>query len=136
MDEGVGSGVTDGPVTCATTQISTELFVELGAGLEIFSIVAFKQRHNEAGRAITALRPEILYHRLLHRMGFLRADTFDCDDIAACHERKGDQTAVNRAITSLAVGVTVDDRNRASSAVAFRAAFFRTRQAASSQPFQ
>ena len=69
-------------------------------------------------------------------MGVLSADALDCHDIAPSHERERNQTTIDRAITTFAASVAVDDRDGTSPAIAFRAAFLRTGEATSAQPLQ
>src|SRR2546423_4643153 len=128
LRQSISGRIADGAVTGATTQIAAELFVELRRGLEVLPIISFEERHDETRRAIAALRSEILDHRFLDRMHFRTRDAFDRNDLAAGHERQRDETTVDGAVTTPAARVTIDDRDRARAAIAFRATFLRTGQ--------
>src|SRR5437762_9172446 len=69
-------------------------------------------------------------------MHLLARDTFHRDDIAASHERERDKATVDRAVTTFAARIAVDDRDRAGAAIAFRAALLRSGQAGAAEPFE
>ncbi len=93
------------PVARAAAKIPAELIVELVGRAEVIAIVALEQRHDESRRAIAALRAVALDHLLLHRMqsGTAR-HAFDGDHFAPRQQADGNQTTVDRAIGSLALG--------------------------------
>src|SRR5438067_2224736 len=136
LGERIGGRITDGPITGAAVQVAAELFVELRGGLQVLAVVAFEERHDEAGGAVAALRSEVFHHRLLDRMKFRARDALDRDDVATGHQRQRNKTTVDGAVAAFAARIAVDDRDRARAAIAFGAPFLRTGQAAGAQPFE
>ena len=63
-------------------------------------------------------------------------DALDAHDFAACEQADGHEATVDGAIRGLAVGVALDDGDRARAAIALGAAFLRAGQAAAAQKFQ
>ena len=137
MRESFGGGIADRAVAGAAAKIAAELFVELRAGLEILAVITFEERHDETGRAVTALRSEIFHHRLLDRdAAFPQATPSTVTMSRPAMSGSGTRQLLIDAITTFAACIAVDDRDRARAAIAFRAAFLRTGQSVEPQPFE
>ena len=81
------------------------------------------QAHHDARRAIAALRTVVIHHRLLHRMQFAaRCQIIDRDHILAVNLPEQLNAGIDRLIDQHAV-FDAANRNCASAAIAFIAAF-------------
>jgi len=82
-----------------------------------------KHAYDKTGRTVTALRPAVLDHGLLH---FGEAagigQRFDGVDLLTCDRGQGNKTAVNGLIES-AAGAGSDQQDGTGTALALRAAF-------------
>ena len=123
-------GVNDRPVAGAAAEIARELIVDPvtidGAAL----LAHGEERHDDAGRAEAALRAVVIDHRLLNgvKRGPVR-QIFDGQDLGAVrHAQEGD-AGIDRPVHKLAV-LQSRENDGAGAAIAFIAAFLRSRGAA------
>src|SRR5262249_20798936 len=117
-------GVADGTIARATAEVAAKLIVELVGGADVAAVVALEKGHDETGSAVAALRTVALDHVLLNRVErSVTSDALNRNDFASGHETQWDEVSVDRTIARFALGIAVNDGDRAGAAIAFGAAF-------------
>ncbi len=123
------SGLDDGPVSGAAAQIARQGTEYLFAVGRVAIQIQGEQRHDEAGRAESALRAMMIHQRLLYRMGGAvvgLSQALDGDQLLAVEGRQEADAGVHRPIAYAApVGGQFADDHGARAAVPFGAAFLR-----------
>jgi hypothetical protein len=126
----------DRSIAGASTEVAVQLVDDLRPIHDVLAVVRLEHRDDEAGRAVSALRPVAIAHRRLHRVQLLGRErhAFDSDDLSPRDHRQERDARVDRSERLLAVGVRLDERDGARTAVTFRASFFRSGASRRAQP--
>ena len=106
------------------------MFVEVVVRFEVITVVALEHRADESGRAVAALRAEMLDHLLLHGMLLGgTANAFDGDNFASGDDADWHVATVDGAISGFAIRTALDEGDGTRAAIAFRTTFFRAGEA-------
>src|SRR2546426_1791934 len=118
-------GLDDRLVSCATAEISREAVVDRLPRGFVGILVQREKRHDESGRAITALASVCLHHRLLYGMKLIQLPPkiFNRDQLLAVQHGKKNEAGIHRPVTNPVAGAEFAQDERARPAVPFSAPF-------------
>ena len=130
--------VADGPVARAAAQVAAKLVRDLPGGADVLAVITLEHRHDEAGRAVAALRAVVLDHGALDgvQRAVRRRDALDRDQFPVREHRQQGDATVDGAPGRAAGGVGVEERHGAGPAVAFVAAALGPHPAGGPQPVE